>query len=81
MSISEDDLHERRRINEDIKKYPRHEQSSRLCYRCMKWNQKHEPDEKRLPISLWFGICENEMSIEFMEFKRGSDKCDCWEGE
>jgi len=81
MTIPETDLQIRRTLNEDMKKYPRHEQSSHLCYRCMKWNQKHEPDEKRWPISLWAGICENEKSEKYMDFARGSDQCEFWEGE
>lgn len=78
ITIPEEDIMARIKINENAQKYPRHEQSSRLCYRCMCWNQKHEPDEKRLPISLWIGICENEKSEKCMDFVRGSDRCDSW---
>jgi len=78
MTIQEEDILARMKINDDMKKYPRHEQRSRLCYRCMKWNQKHVPDEKRLPISLWIGICENEKSEKYIDFVRGSDRCDSW---
>jgi hypothetical protein len=80
MSISETDIKKRHEINKNMKKYPQHEQSSRMCYRCKAWNQKHEPDEKRLPISLWFRICECDKSGWFLDFRRGSDKCKLWEG-